>query len=51
MSFAAVSFVLSPKARSGDLVSRVTGTVVDIWEFPKIRDTLFWGPYSKDPII
>ena len=22
-----------------------------IWEFPKIRGTLFWGPYSKDPTI
>ena len=21
------------------------------WEFPKIRDTLFWGPYTKDPTI
>ena len=20
-----------------------------IWEFPKIRGTLFWGPYNKDP--
>ena len=19
------------------------------WEFPKIRGTLFWGPYNKDP--
>ena len=23
----------------------------DIWEFPKIRGTLVWGPYNKDPII
>ena len=22
-----------------------------IWEFPKIRGTLFCGPYSKDPTI
>ena len=22
-----------------------------IWEFPKIRATLFWGPYNKDPTI
>ena len=22
-----------------------------MWEFPKIRDTLFWGPYNKDPTI
>ena len=21
------------------------------WEFPKIGDTLFWGPYYKDPTI
>ena len=28
----------------------VTG-VQEIWEFPKIRSTLFWGPYNKDPTI
>ena len=22
---------------------------LQIWEFPKIRGTLFWGPYNKDP--
>ena len=22
-----------------------------IWEFPKIRGTLFWGPFSQDPTI
>ena len=22
-----------------------------IWEFPKIRGTLLWGPQSKDPTI
>ena len=22
-----------------------------VWEFPKIRGTLFWGPYNKDPTI
>ena len=21
------------------------------WEFPKLRGTLFWGPYNKDPTI
>ena len=21
------------------------------WEFPKVRDTLFWGPYNKGPTI
>ena len=24
---------------------------VCIWEFPKIRGTLSWGPYNKGPII
>ena len=23
----------------------------DMWEFPKIRGTVFWGPYNKDPTI
>ena len=22
-----------------------------IWEFPKMRGTLFWGPYNQDPTI
>ena len=22
-----------------------------MWEFPKIRGTLFWGPYNKDPTV
>ena len=22
-----------------------------IWEFPKIRGTLFWDPYNKEPTI
>ena len=22
-----------------------------IWDFPKVRGTLFWGPYNKDPTI
>ena len=22
-----------------------------IWEFPKIRGTLFWGPYNNEPTI
>ena len=25
--------------------------VVHIWEFPKMRGTLFWGPFNMDPII
>ena len=25
--------------------------IIIIWEFPKIRGTLFWGPYNKDPTI
>ena len=24
---------------------------VDIWEFPKIRGSLFWGPYTKNSTI
>ena len=23
----------------------------DTWEFPKIRGTVFWGPYNKDPTM
>lgn len=22
-----------------------------VWEFPKIRGNVFWGPYYKDPIF
>ena len=22
-----------------------------VWEFPKIRGTLFWGPCNKDPTV
>ena len=22
-----------------------------LWDFPKVRGTLFWGPYNKDPTI
>ena len=25
--------------------------IQDIWEFPEIVGTLFWGPYNKDPAI
>ena len=25
--------------------------LLGIWEFPKIRGTLFWGPEKKDPTI
>ena len=28
-----------------------TGPFQVIWEFPKIRGALFWGPYNKDPTI
>ena len=31
--------------------SRRCGVSVNIWESPKIRDTLFWGTYTKDPTI
>ena len=48
---------LSPKRRSLRLnrkarrlgLSTVMRAV--IWEFPKIRGTFFWGPYTKDPTI
>ena len=23
----------------------------DMWEFPTIRGTLFWGAYKKDPVV
>ena len=26
-------------------------TVGTFWDFPKLRGTLFWGPYNKDPTI
>ena len=29
----------------------VMGIAGFIWEFPKIRGALFWGPYDKDPTI
>ena len=28
-----------------------SGGLEAIWEFPKIRGTLLWGPYNKDPTI
>ena len=31
-------------------MARPAATVL-IWGFPKIRGTLFWGPYDKDPSI
>ena len=40
VKFAGVSFALQ---------LRVSGCC-GIWEFPKIRGTVFWGPY-KDPTI
>ena len=31
---------------------RVTSQlVINSWEFPKVRSTLFWGPYNNDPTI
>ena len=27
----------------------VSRAVISTWEFSKIRGTLFWGPYNKDP--
>ena len=28
-----------------------SGGLEAIWEFPKIRGTLFWCPYNRDPAI
>ena len=33
------------------IVEGPSGNAGFIWEFPKIRGTLFWGPYTKDPTI
>ena len=30
---------------------RVPRPSIATWEFPKIRGTLFWGPYNKDPTM
>ena len=39
-------------AQTRALISEVRYTdPTGIWEFPKIRGTLFWGPYNKDPTI
>ena len=35
---------------SGSQSSRLgVGSLGLIWEFPKIRGALSWGPYNKDP--
>ena len=28
-----------------------TGGVAEVWELPKIRGTVFWGPYNKDVLL
>ena len=30
---------------------RLQAELQAIWDFPKTRGTLFWGPYNKDPTI
>ena len=32
-----------------ELIKRLSDTAT--WEFPKIRGTLFWSPYNKNPTI
>ena len=32
-------------------LSEIVRGMVLMWECPKIRGTLFWGPYNKDPTI
>ena len=39
-------FVLSP----GHL-QHLENLMNTIWKFPKIRGTLLWGPYNKDPTV
>ena len=36
-------------ARRQGLGFGLAGLPLGIWEFLKIRGTLFWGPYDKDP--
>ena len=36
---------------SHELVLHFRSGLHMIWEFPKIRGTLFWGAYNKDPTI
>ena len=37
--------------KSSGLLPPQAPVCTDIWEFPKIRGTVFWGPYNKDPTI
>ena len=44
--------VLSPGALGrSDALLEGLWDLVNMWEFPKIRGTVFWGPYNKDPTI
>ena len=38
-------------AKSALCVECWQGWGAPVWEFRKIRGTLFWGPYNKDPTI
>ena len=44
-----VVFMFPPAAL--DLGPKELVLWIRIWEFPKIRGTLFGGPYNKDPTI
>ena len=40
------------RCRSWDLEEGLADCrLCGMWELPKIRGTLFWGPYNKDPTI
>ena len=39
------------KTESVHFLGLMDSATRSIWEFPKIRGTVFWGPYDKDPTI
>ena len=41
---------VNPKKLETGMTPKSAG-IPYIWEFPKIRCTLFGGPYHKDPIV
>ena len=53
MSGAEVYAVLPLDEEHLDRQNRSCAALVggNMWEFPKIRGTLFWGPYKKDPTV
>ena len=42
-------FDMGERSAGGELAG--LGGSKAIWDFPKIRATLFWGPYNKDPTM